>query len=125
MKERGLGERGPEGPESEPRPDYRDIKAAILTTWQSFSATTVNRHTQIYGPAKTLEVVECAARLGKLDINKVLETKLQDWSAPRMGDRTEIRGHRIENETTNLTDQPCRHIRQPAPCGAFFHRRID
>ena len=86
MKERGLGERGPEGPESEPRPDYGAIKTVIGKTWQSFSATTVNKHTRTYGSAKTLEVVECAARLGRPDINKVLETKLQDWSAPALAE---------------------------------------
>jgi hypothetical protein len=82
LKERGSGERGPEGPKSEPGPDYGDIKKAVLESWASFSATTVSKHMRIYGPAKTLEVVECAARLGRPDINKVLETPLMDWSAP-------------------------------------------
>jgi hypothetical protein len=78
------GERGPEGPKSEPGPDYGDIRAAILSRWESFSPTTVNRHMRIYGSAKTLEVVECAARLNRPDITKALETPLMDWSAPQM-----------------------------------------
>jgi hypothetical protein len=63
-------------------PDYRDIKAAILEAWPSFSATAVTKHIRIYGAAKTLEVVECAARLQKPDINVVLERPLMEWSAP-------------------------------------------
>ena len=86
MKERGLGERGPEGPESEPGPDYEDIKAVIGETWTSFSPTTVNKHMRTYGAAKTLEVLECAARLGRSNINKVLETPLMDWSAPQLSE---------------------------------------
>jgi hypothetical protein len=82
--EKRSGERGPEGPKSEPSPDYGVIRAAILSRWETFSATIVNKHMRIYGPAKTLEVVECAARLGKPDVNKVLETPLMDWSAPQI-----------------------------------------
>jgi hypothetical protein len=66
------------------KPDYRDIKTAILSSWPTFSATTVSRHMQTHGAAKTLEVVECAARLQKTDINKVLEKPLMAWAAPQV-----------------------------------------
>jgi hypothetical protein len=65
-------------------PDYRDIKKAILSVWPIFSASTLSRHMQTYGAAKTLEVVECAARLQEPDINKVLEKPLMAWSAPQV-----------------------------------------
>jgi hypothetical protein len=71
------GERGSE-------PNYLEIKKAILASWTTFSAGSVLRHMQSYGPAKTLEVIECAARLGRPNINKVLDTPLKEWSAPQL-----------------------------------------
>jgi len=61
-----------------------DIKRAIQTSWQSFSATTVLRHIETYGAAKTLEVVECSARLCRPDITAVLAEPLRAWSAPEV-----------------------------------------
>ena len=75
-----FGECGPEAPKNEP--GYLDIKRAILASWASFPATTVIRHMERYGPAKTLEVVECSARLGYPDIRSVLDAPLMEWSAP-------------------------------------------
>ena len=77
---KGLGEGSPEGPEAEP--SYLDIKSAILASWGSFSPTTALAHMKRYGPAKTLEVIECSARLGYPDIAAVLDTPLMVWSAP-------------------------------------------
>jgi hypothetical protein len=53
-------------------PDYAQIRDTILKTWDTFSPTQINRHTRTYGAAKTLEVIEAAARLGSPDINEVV-----------------------------------------------------
>jgi hypothetical protein len=79
-EESESGERGPAAPKSEP--SYLEIKKALNGHWPNFSPGSVNRHMRIYGAAKTLEVIECAARLGRPDINKLLETPLMEWSAP-------------------------------------------
>jgi hypothetical protein len=103
---------GKEGVGERSEPDYSEIKKAVLASWSSFSPTTLMKHMRIYGAAKTLEVVACAARLGRPDINKVLDTPLMEWSAPtvteieytplwRMGDRTEGVGHRMGNVPQN------------------------
>jgi hypothetical protein len=74
----------PQEGSSEHIPDYSEIATAIRKSWKGFSPTQVNRHMRTYGPAKTLEVVECAAGLGKPDINKVLEGPLMEWSTPTL-----------------------------------------
>lgn len=65
-------------------PSYTEIREAIRASWASFSVSSLNKHMRTYGPAKTLEIVECAARLGRPDINAVLDTPLMEWSAPQL-----------------------------------------
>jgi hypothetical protein len=80
----GLGECGPAAPKNEPT--YKEIKQAILARWPSFSATLLSSHMQRYGAVKTLERVECAARLGDADINAVLTVPLLPWITPTLAE---------------------------------------
>jgi hypothetical protein len=78
----GSGECGAEPPKNEPK--WIDIKNAILASWPSFSATLLSNHMQRHGAAKTLERVECAARLGDADIDAVLQAPPMAWETPTL-----------------------------------------